>query len=247
MPKTASIISQRRIASAVLVAALAAAAIVAVLRSQGAETARHGPEDLTDLNRVRMDVRSTPDSLDRVANAAGQAGLDQLRQIEAQLGIPASDFDPLAEDVASRVAAILDPSPERWATAASVHLSQQQIQRFLSEQDIDWSALQEVWGRAAVSLEDVQARALQLNDQRSFTSQIGQSMTRSPHRGPYRNDSNDLVVEVVVPMSMKEIDQPKRRPVYIGLSYEWSSDQRRWLFRNTTVYSDRGNVLAPPQ
>lgn len=218
-------------------------------RSPGASA----PESLAPVDLAPVESLRFSKSVDNSnPNGAVERALEELTRLCAEQApgdskFQATHLERLTDKFIRRLRFVLEPTVENWKAAAKMDFEGDLdpiAERVRSQE----SELQTVWGGAPVDFDHIVLRRLGIGDHDAFRKQIGASMTRSPLRPPYpTRTGDDPVYEIVVPMLMNERDGDGSRRVHVGFAYIWLSGEYKWSFRNLSVYSDRGGILAPPQ
>jgi hypothetical protein len=239
------------VAALLIVIGVGAIAINAALRRHKAEPAADSVYILPP-HTDRFEVTLTEANLSSVlaeAEAAVAAGLRNLRSELPEVELSEEQAAALASATSERLAATLLPEPGRWGSLVRASgFDDDAVAALLDRASDRWEVWQHCWGSAPMSLDRVHVRPLLLDSPQDAVAQIGRSMTRSPIRPAYPSQpAGAAVYEVLIPVHMREIQSSARRPVHLGFSYFWSQERREWILRNVSVYSDQGNIAAPPQ
>lgn len=218
-------------------------------RKKPANVARTHPADLKPYSDIRFEpsIASVQEKNTLIQQAVDRVA--SLASDHSDIHLSSQQRDALKAFVQSRLQLTLNPSRDVWMDMAHAYVPAERMSDMANKAiAYDWSVVEHVWRNARISVKDIAVRILRIQNRDALLAQFGPSMSRNPLRPPYPPAPADAtIVEIVVPMMIRESRSESQRRVYVGYSCWWDDSGQRWVPRNTSVYSDHGSLVAPPQ
>lgn len=205
------------------------------------------PADLPEWNALRFGRRLNDERRVETIDAAKSRVIEEIRRIGA--GVVRDDaMAPFADRIAARLAYVLSGDEEaaraeakadgatRIGPAPGLHPKDEERAR-------RWVV---GWKDAAVSVDQIVVRRLDLKSLEGNALQATRITGRSPLRSLYPEPPADGVTfEAVIPCLIGP-EKGEKTKVFLGIAYDWSPSMNAWRARDLIGYTHEVIVPVPP-